>query len=58
MPQIFSKLIDHSYHMSIANIIQLFLNLDINKYQTSNNADNEAKIKIKLQILQNMLNKI
>jgi hypothetical protein len=58
MPQVFSKLIDHSYHMSIANIIQLFLNLDINKYQSPNNTESEAKVKVKLQILQNMINKI
>lgn len=32
MPQVFSKLIDHSYLMSITNIIQLFLNLDLNKH--------------------------
>jgi hypothetical protein len=37
MPHVFSKLIEHSYHMSIANIIQLFINLDINKHQ--NNAE-------------------
>jgi hypothetical protein len=37
MPHVFSKLIEHSYHMPIANIIQLFINLDINKHQ--NNAE-------------------
>lgn len=34
MPNVFSKLIEHSYYMPIANIIQLYLNLDLNKHPT------------------------
>ena len=42
--------------MSITNIIQLYLNLDINKHQ--NVAENDNRTKIKIQVLQEMINKI
>ena len=49
------KLVDHVEHMSIANTIQLFLNLDINKHQT---ADNEGRVQVKVDLVQRILQKI
>ena len=55
MPHLIFKLVEHAGHMSIANTIQLYLNLDINKHQS---VENEARAKVKVDMVHRILQKI
>ena len=49
-------IIEHSNYMVVTNILQLFLNLDINKHQSTNQA--EERLKLKLDVINKIINKI
>lgn len=49
-------LIQHSEHMAVSNIIQLYLNLDINKHQ--NLPENDNRLKVKQNILSQIIKTI
>ena len=52
-PAIFNKMINHSEHMAISGTIVLYLNLDTSKSSTS-----EEKLKIKREVLKNIVRRI
>jgi hypothetical protein len=53
-PKIFQNLIGHSEHMAVSNTIQLFLNLDINKA----NSSQPDKLTLKLDIIRTIFKRI
>lgn len=54
-PHLLMKLVDHAEHMPIANVIQLYLNLDINKHVS---VENEDRTKTKVELVGRILRKI